>query len=585
MKKNSILLIFILFSLAGFSQVVIWLPGNGSKYGDKMQIKYSDNDYIENQFIGYNLGEIIATPTYYLNGFSASADYFEWQDNNSLYVSRLSYPKLFAVEDVNMIVISYLTSDDVLHFDTALYYYSKPVLDCQLVNGTAYIPGMVVVNPADLTFNVVIKSSLYNESQIIGDDYIKEIYQTIDGDTTLNIDNPDTRYLQTSLEVNIAGLTPGLHEIELFAKGRKSDNSFPDEFSESVKIRVLKFDFVIENDNDYSVCKCDCKYFLSGLPEGGIFSGESVLESSNVFDPQRVTGSSSEITYSYPVDNIYYSVTRTINFDPLPVISLDAQPQAGFPHEVCGFEHGVSYELSGSGYVSLDWSLPNISPDNIIKKFYFDGENKVIIDWDQSGNGTISVTATSDKGCTSTLDYMIHISDVHKAPIDSAYVTGLDKMLFCDADTNIIKFFYWHGIKGPDTIPVTTKPYIYIGYKPQSGDSFYVSTALDESSCTTDSHIYTLPKSQNDLKEPDQSSIKIFPNPTNGDINCEFLAPFSNGLIIITNLVGQEIDKVEYNNIAAGDIVRLETDDYQRGIYFLNFSNDSITRCYKFIVY
>jgi hypothetical protein len=588
MKKNSILLIFILLSLTGFSQAVIWIPDNGSYYGDKMRITVDfDLNYIENQFIGYGEGAIIDTPTYYLNGFYAPANYFEYQDNNAMYVSQLAYPELYVSEDVNTIAISYLTSDNILHYDTAEYYYSKPVLECQLVNGEAYVPGMLLVNPENLTMNVVIKSSWHNlpVSQITGDDFVSEVYQVFDGsNASINNDIPDTRYLETSLDIDISGLTYGLHEVELFAKGRKADDSYPDEFSESIKIRILIFDFVIENDDDYSVCKCDSVYFLTGLPEGGIFSGDCVLESSNVFNPQTITGSSTEITYRYPVDNIYYPLPKTINFDPLPVLdSIDANPQGGYPHEVCGYEHGVAYELKGSGYTDLKWSLP----DEIIKYSYIEDINKVIIDWDQSGDGTISVTATSDKGCITTLDHMIHISGIHKVPIDSAYVTVLDKMLFCDADTNIIKFFYFHAIIGADTIdyPVTTKPYYYLEFKPDPSNSFFVSTALDETSCTTDSHMYPYKKSQEVVEENDPSVVKIFPNPTNGNINCEFLMPFSSGLITITNLLGQEIDRVEYDNIVAGTIVRLETGEYQRGIYFLNFSNNSISRSYKFIVY
>lgn len=582
MKKNGILLIFILLSLIGFPKAVIWSPTSGSIYGDKMRITInSDVDYIENQFIDYGEGEISETPVYFLNGFQAPATYFEWQDNNSMYVSRLGYPAIYAGKDADTIIIVFRTTDNILHSDTAIYHYSRPVLECQQVNGQSYLEDMVLVNPSGLSLDVLVKSSFYQASQVIGNDEIKEVYQVIDGSAaTLNNDIPDTRYSALTLQVNISGLTYGLHEIELFAKGKKADQNYPDEFSEKIKVRVLIIDFVIKEDEDYSVCYCDCDYFLAGLPEGGVFSGETVAEFSNVFNPAKINGSSSQVTYSFPVDNIYYPVFRTISFDPVPEISLTAEPQGGYAHEACGYEHGVSYLVTAPANTGIEWSLPEGLARN-----YHPEDNKMIIDWGESGDGTIKVTATSDKGCSGVLDFMIHVSGIHQAPVDSTNITLLDKMLFCDADTGKIKLFYWHGVKGIDTIPVTTNPYFYLGYLPESGDSFYVSTALDETSCTTDSHVFTKAKSLKDPGECDQAVINLFPNPTHGNVNCEFLSTFASSTLTISNLVGQEIYHKDFGNVFPGDVTRLNTENYQKGIYFLNFSNDSLSRSYKFIVY
>jgi hypothetical protein len=581
MKKNGILLIFILLSLTGFPKAVIWSPAGGGIYGDKMRITINtDLDYIENQFIDYSEGEIIETPVYYLNGFQAPATYFEWQDNNSMYVSRLAYPALYAGKDADTIIITFRTSDNVLHSDTAVYYYSKPVLECQQVNGQAYTPGMVLVNPSGLSLNVLVKSSLYQETVDNGNDMIREIDQVIDGgEIALNEDIVDTRYASLTLNADIEGFSYGVHEIELFAKGKKADQAYPDEFSDRISVRVLIIDFALVNDPDFAVCQCDCGYYLTGMPQGGIFSGETVLESSNVFNPTAVTGSSSQITYSFPVDGIYYPVARTVTFDPVPVLSLTAQPQNGYAHEACGYEHGVEYVITAPENADIEWTLP----DGLARNNYLSGNN-MVIDWGEPGDGTISLAATSDKGCTGTLDFMIHISGINQAPVDSAYVTLLDKMLFCDADTTKIKLFYWHGVKGADTIPVTTKPYYYLGYLPDAGDSFYVSTAVDQYSCTTDSHIFTKTKALGVPGENGQT-IRIYPNPAHGNVNCEFLQPFAGCTLAICNLVGQEILRKDFSSVGAGDVFRLDTEDYQKGIYFLTFSNNSISRSYKFIVY
>jgi hypothetical protein len=591
MKKSGFLLIFVLISFISFSQeaTIIWLPEDGRVYGDKMQITVDDDlNYIENQFIGPDEGDITGMPRYFMNGFEAPANLFEWQDLNNLYVSQLSYPNLVAEKYINAIILMYETANNNTYYDTAEYYYSKPVLECVNVNGDTYSPGMLVVNPESLSFEVVIKSSLnmVPASQVIGNDFIAEAYQVIDGgEETPNVDFPDTRFSETTLSVDISTLGYGVHEIELFVKGKKASQTLPDEFSERINIRIVLFDFAIQGDDDFSVCKCDSAYFLTGLTgaEGGIFSGECVMESSNVFNPTLTENASTTITYSYPVDGTYYPLTRTVNFDPLPVISLEAQTLAGFDHEVCGFEHSAVYELQGSGYASTEWVLPG----EIIKKHLFEGNSKVTIDWAESGDGEIIITATSDKGCKSSLEHMVHIG-YNKAPEDSAYVTLLDKMLFCDADTSVIKVFYWFGIiDGEEYLYPSNnnKPYHYLGFLPEAGNSFFVRTAKDQSSCTTDSHIFTVAKALDDPGLSNNDPVRIFPNPTNGNVSCEFIAPYSNIILTVTNLVGQETDRIEYSNISKGDVIRLETEGYEKGIYFLNFSSNSISGSYKLIVY
>lgn len=586
MKKNSFLLILFLISLTAFSQEeVIWSPANGSIYGDKIQITVFGEDYIENQFIGYNEGEIIQVPVYYLNGFNAPATDFEWEVNNAMYVSQLDYPALYADKDVNAITISYKTTGSITHFDTAEYYYSKPVLECLFVNGEMYQEDMILVNSEMLSLEVKIYSSHYSVpvNQITGDDFIASLYQVFDNSSVTEINIPDTRFHETTLGVDISDLTYGLHDLELYVKGRKANESYPDEFSEKIKIRILKFDFIIEDDDDFSVCKCDSLYFLSGLPKGGIFSGEGVIDSSNVFNPTISPNQSTTVTYRYPVDNEYYSNVRTISFDPLPVISLDAQTLAGIPHEVCGFEHGAVYELSGSDINSTIWILPV----NIIKNYYFETDKKVIIDWKESGDGSIYVTAISDKGCKSRLEHMVHIGH-NKSPEDSAYVTLYDKMLFCDTEAEVYNWYKINPDLSEEFLNTSDKPYYLLSSKPLAGESFYVWTAEDTTSCATHSHIFTVPaddKSQKDMNEDDIVILNIFPNPSNEFVNCEFLLPVPEGLLTVTNVYGQKMSRFECYNVSKGDIIRFETKDYQRGVYFLSVSIDEISKSYKFIVY
>jgi hypothetical protein len=589
MKKNYILLIFILFSLVAFSQQVAWLPGNGKVYGDKIQIKdqfNSDENLIENRFIGWEEGDIIQVPKYYFNGFESSDDFvdFVW-DDNLIYIAQFKYPAIYAEKDINTIVISFVSLSGGTQTDTAKYYYSRPMLTGMLVNGQAFQDNMIVLNPEALTVKVKAYASMYNtpETQVDGDDYINRIHQVLDDTTILNI--TDTRNADIDIEVDISGLSFGLHELVLFAEGNKDKPSYPDEFSEKIRIRILKIDFAIQGDNDYDVCKCDSLYFLEGKPyaEGGVFSGDCVKESSNVFNPTLIQNQSTIITYSYPVDGTYYQVTRTISFHPLPEISLDVQTLAGIENEVCGFEHGTVYKLMGSGYSSSVWELP----DYIIKRKYFLDDNTLVIDWAESGDGSVDITAISDKGCKANLEHLVHIKQ-SKAPEDSAYVTLYDRMLFCDTETNV---YFWYKIDNNANevfLAETGKPYYYLAVPPLPGESFFAWTATDTTSCQTHSHIYTLPlggKSQNSMNDSRELAVGVFPNPGRDQVSCEFLRPVIDGFLTVSDIYGQKIDKIEFHEIYSGKILRLNTKDYKRGVYVLNFSMDGETGSVKLILY
>jgi hypothetical protein len=591
MKKKSLLLIFSLITFIGISQQVIWLPGKGSVYGDKTQIIISPVlPHISNRFIGYDEGDIIAYPVYHLRDFNAAANYFEWETTNALYVAQLSYPGLFATDDTNTITVDFITSGGIHHQDTAEYYYSKPVLECLSVNDVPYTEDMLLVNPGSLTLSLKMYASLYTVSSVTvkGDDRIDGIYNYIDGVPAF-INYPDTRYSDADHVVDISALGYGLHILEFKAFGKKEVETYPDEFSGIIRIKILIFDFIIDDDNDFSICKCDSAYFLTGKPAGGVFSGECVVESSNVLNPSLSQNSSTTVTYSYPVDNVYYSTQRTVNFDPLPVISLETITLDGFPHEVCGFEHGAIYELTGTGFTGATWSLPASSPNDIIRNFNFEGYDKVVIDWAGSGNGSIFVKAVSDKGCASQLEHFIHIS-YNQSPEDSAYVTLYDKMLFCSADTNRVNVFDWYGIIGGNDIfyARTEKPYYVLDFLPAPGDSFFVLTADDTTSCSTSSHIYTKPADGKSTGTDDLSgnpAIRLFPNPTNGVVNCEVLQPLSKGYLTISDVIGRQVSRINCENRVTGDIIRVETENLKSGLYYIVFSGDPKSRSYKFIVY
>lgn len=81
------------------------------------------------------------------------------------------------------------------------------------------------------------------------------------------------------------------------------------------------------------------------------------------------------------------------------------------------------------------------------------------------------------------------------------------------------------------------------------------------------------------------NEIKVFPNPTNGEINIALSANATSGSVSILNLAGQVVYANELN-LDAGAVLTLQKSDLnlEAGTYFVSFTNKSIVATKKLIV-
>lgn len=81
------------------------------------------------------------------------------------------------------------------------------------------------------------------------------------------------------------------------------------------------------------------------------------------------------------------------------------------------------------------------------------------------------------------------------------------------------------------------------------------------------------------------NEIKVFPNPTNGEINITLSENTASGLVSILNLAGQVVYTNDLN-LEAGAVLTLQKSDLnlEAGTYFVSFTNESIVATKKLIV-
>jgi len=74
--------------------------------------------------------------------------------------------------------------------------------------------------------------------------------------------------------------------------------------------------------------------------------------------------------------------------------------------------------------------------------------------------------------------------------------------------------------------------------------------------------------------------IKIFPNPTNGILNIKFENEANNVNIEIENIIGQEIYKINSNQVK-GNMLSIDLGKYKNGFYIIKINNDNLNLKYK----
>ena len=113
-------------------------------------------------------------------------------------------------------------------------------------------------------------------------------------------------------------------------------------------------------------------------------------------------------------------------------------------------------------------------------------------------------------------------------------------------------------------------------FTPNSMGEYYVT--VSDSLCTVDSYIYEYLIS--DISNI-ENQILIYPNPSHGEINIDYVNTFETLTIIST--LGNELLKLD-GKLFSDDKIKLDLSDFNTGIYFLQIKQNNHIMNYRIVL-
>jgi len=481
--------------------------------------------------------EIVYAVNMVLQGSANITSYYDGDDQ--AYIISISQLPLPDYENM-LTVIAFFPDDTIsgginlyyckplIHFDSIESEGVKTVIEPQNIIHTPDAQITTIAGPACSSPNNHITQVLasFNDGELVS---VWEGYEYNQVEVTFNI-----------TQLNPDGLQPGENKLMIWALGDQ-----PNELSDPDSTYIFYHDFDYGELEANTICRYDSNYRLTGLPEGGYFSGEGIVGNTNIFNPSLVPESVNTvvITYEYPVYGTISSVQKEIYLLNIPVLSLEGSLQ------VCSNATDEPYQITLNDDISLytiDWHITG--GDTLEGK----GTNSSkLIHWGQApGPGKINVKAyplSPGQGCFAENEFIIDI-DPTTVP-DKSFLLLQDKLLVCSYPS--ANYYIWY--KNDECLDTTeNQQYYFLGpdFSLNETDVFYVCTAFDISadSCCTKSFLYP-----GENENPDKATLfnnfftsheglNIYPNPNNGQFTVSVLNEFSGKATFkIFNMYGQEV--------------------------------------------
>jgi large repetitive protein len=189
---------------------------------------------------------------------------------------------------------------------------------------------------------------------------------------------------------------------------------------------------VVNAGIDQSVCLDATPFFLTGLPNGGLWSGDGIMNAAQgLFNPS-VAGMGTHVlyyTFTDPVTHCQNIDSLNLTVTPLPVLTIN-------PSAIIGCQPLTVYFLNTSLYATnYMW-------------YFGDGDSSTAVSpthvYQQSGNYTVTVYANSVLGCSAsaTLNITVYPAPLADVGIDS--VEGCVPFTFTFPNVSILgSEFYW----------------------------------------------------------------------------------------------------------------------------------------------
>ena len=578
-NKLFLKIVFSILCFGAFSQVnaqysFYWQPEAGSIFGDPDLINFGT------EFV--SIGDDLPAGVFDLNDV-----WFQYNDGiwyQALMIHNSSYQKyqitvgnhnFYAINDTNKIVlrVKELSSGDYL-YSTALYFYSRPQIAISKVQEENYNPNEPFVLDEGNPFTIDLISwamdfpksgrEFYGDARIKGlefsmtPDFVSYNSVTVNPDEwvafTLNLFD----YYSLNQEI-----TYGHNSIYFRSIGEGANDK-----SDVIEFSFFVFDFSFPQS---VFCKYDTLIPLTGLPIGGSFSGDCMVGETMMFNPSLAAGNSTLVTYTYILDRQTFQRSHRIDLLQLPEYEVTG------PFQVCGFEHGAIYSLSGNPGLSVLWNIN----EEVILGHQILSNGDLFVDWGENGTGAITAHVTTEEGCWLEKRQLVDIG-VKMAPRDSADLILNDRMLVC-SDTSV-SYYYWYNATQNSFMGKTEVNYFALNYQPALSDVFFVMTAYDTLGCMTHSRFSSAENALKYLEMKDPATLLVTPNPSSGSFICT-LPPSSSALTMnIQAINGVEILNYRYDPSLDLRNVTLDLSGFEPGVYIVTLRSKEVFQYKKVIL-
>ena len=229
------------------------------------------------------------------------------------------------------------------------------------------------------------------------------------------------------------------------------------------------------------------------------------------------------------------------------------QPVAStFDVDTCAYS---TVDLVASGGVSYHWDTYG---DTCCISTYLNDEIRNIV-----------VTVYDAYGCYDTDTATLTPYSKPSQP----YIYKDNDSLFCDTDGTNYEWYLNSAIIQNTT--QTIDP-------PESGDYQVIVYNNVCPSDISDIYSYTAPTGIVDFE--DNLGMKLYPNPTNGLLFINFEKSFDDLILVLFSSDGKKILTKQLENIEKGDTEEFDLGDFPKGLYFIRFSNNNISKTARILV-
>lgn len=308
-----------------------------------------------------------------------------------------------------------------------------------------------------------------------------------------------------------------------------------------------------------SYCKNNNQVTVTGVPAGGVFTGDGI--DFNQFIPDSAGVGTHTIVYTYTTNE---GCTDSLLTDVV----------------VKGIPNVLIYNLDSAYCLNATSFRVDVSPTG--GTFSGTGLSGNVFDPLSAGAGgpyTINYTYTDTNGCSNTATKTVSV-----LPAANLSLSGLDST-YCSYQSIPTEIHAQPAggiLNGAGVVDTTFSPALA-----GPGEHVILYLYTNPLGCVSyQTFTVTVQNCLDGIDQPNQlGDVKLYPNPTTGMLNLELNGFTDNeGVVNLFNIQGQQILTEKLNNIAGNSINQINLSNIAPGIYMLRIQTASGSRIEKVVV-